>query len=308
MSNYPPSPPRQQVRLSSLRWGFLLLAVISGLLAPFGIQVVRAAVELIDFVAIPGDGFIILQWETAVEIDNAGFYLHRRSSSDQDFAIISDFIPANPGLIGGTYEWIDELNIVNGTRYEYMLEAIDFNNASEFHGPVEVVAGEDPATATPTATQTPTATATATIPVNTSTPTATGTLPTATNSTTPTITPTRTATPLVSSTPLPSATPTGSATVTPSPTASHTPPATPLPSPTLIAPPAIILEFPPTQTIAEDDVQVELAEPEPTPEPGFWAGLLASGTLGRVGLITFIVVLWAVAAIAVYLYLRRRTT
>lgn len=167
---------------------------------------VAAAIELVYFDGEIAGNRIRLSWETATELDNAGFRILRSttgSSNPADYTaipVLDTFdnttrvlVPARgDGVTGATYIVYDE-NVTIGTRYYYFLQDIDTNNQSYYHGPVEVVAGQTP------------------------TPTNSGPTSTPTKTRTPTTTPVRTATLIVTRT------------RTPTPTASQQPSNTPLP-------------------------------------------------------------------------------
>jgi len=127
----------------------LLIVIFSG---------VRAAVTLIYFNAIPQDRRVILLWETATELDNAGFFINRSTEQDSGFQRINDNIipPRGDGVSGATYEYADS-DVVNGTLYWYKLESIDLNQNSSFFEPVSAMPGTD-GTTSPTATPVPTST------------------------------------------------------------------------------------------------------------------------------------------------------
>jgi hypothetical protein len=77
-----------------------------------------------------------LAWETATEVNFAGFYVQRRPA-DGDFARIGDFVYAQGGpLSGASYTWTDT-NLANGP-YHYRLEAVDFDQSIEFFEPTSV--------------------------------------------------------------------------------------------------------------------------------------------------------------------------
>lgn len=216
-------------RIGKIRIGHLFsgLAVIgAGLLSfLFFFERARAAVEIVYFTAVTESDKIRLEWKTATELDNAGFYVLRNETgggnpADYDQITVIDavtgdpydFIPARgEDLIGAVYPFYDE-DVVIGTRYWYLLQDVDSSSSSSYEGPVDAVVGQTP---TPT-----------TIPV---TPSSTSAAPSPTPSRTPTRTPTRTNTPLPgfipSATPAPSLTPT----VTLPPTATSTFTQSPIP-------------------------------------------------------------------------------
>jgi len=143
---------------------------------------------LVYFQATAQPGRVILEWQTASELDNQGFFVNRSLAQFTGYSRISPFIPAQGDpLIGATYRYTDT-NVVNGTLYWYRLESIDYlSNAAFYDPPVSAIPGGD-FTATPTATNTSQVINT---PTGTATPTRTVT-PTRTATRTATRTPTRT--------------------------------------------------------------------------------------------------------------------
>ena len=73
---------------------------------------------------------VVIAWETASEMDTAGFNLFR---ADQE---TGPFEPVNEGLIpgaadpitGGSYEFVDS-NVTAGTSYYYQLEEVELSGA-----------------------------------------------------------------------------------------------------------------------------------------------------------------------------------
>jgi len=112
-------------------------------------------VTLASFTATGGDGQILIEWETASEIDNVGFNLWRSTSEAGDCARLNDLlIPSQAlGSVIGAYYCYTDSDVINGTPYYYKLESIAADGSSEFHGPISATPGVQP-TATPTATPT----------------------------------------------------------------------------------------------------------------------------------------------------------
>jgi len=145
---------------------------------------VLAAVTLVYFRASSQTGMVLLTWETATELDNAGFFINRSSSQYSGYSHIGNFIPARGDpLLGATYQYTDR-DVTNGITYWYKLETIDIQQSSALLEP--------PVSAIPGGTLTPTVSATATrtqVPGSTTatrTPTATRTTRTGSLSGTPT--------------------------------------------------------------------------------------------------------------------------
>lgn len=97
------------------------------------------AIELAAFDASVSGNAVTLTWETASEIDHAGFNLLRGTD-----AAGSDRQAINGGLIaaqgsqglGAAYIYLDQ-NVTAG-RYYYWLQALDTTGGSSLHGPAQV--------------------------------------------------------------------------------------------------------------------------------------------------------------------------
>jgi len=93
-------------------------------------------IEISTLAATPSDKKVILKWKTETETDNAGFNVWR---SDNFVKINDGLIPALGSAVSGSeYDFVDEW-VLNGKRYFYLLEDIDTNGMSTFHGPVKAV-------------------------------------------------------------------------------------------------------------------------------------------------------------------------
>jgi len=94
-------------------------------------------VNLTDFLAQPAGESILITWETASEVDNAGFHLWRSDAEDGEYSrITATLIPAEGGPTwGAEYEHRDT-DVRPGRTYYYKLEDIDDQGLSAFHGPV----------------------------------------------------------------------------------------------------------------------------------------------------------------------------
>ncbi len=283
----------------------LLLVLFVLLAALTAVAVARANVTLVSFTATPGDGQVTLNWETATEIDSAGFFIRRSESAGGEFARVSDFIPAEgDSLTGATYEYVDE-GLTGGMTYYYQLEAIDYDQSVEFFGPISATLPGGAATSTPTATSPPSATPTATSAA-TGSPTATEA---SSKTKTPTRTPTRTRVPSRTPTPRPHYTPTPTSTTSPIPPPTRTPTReffSP-PSPALPGTPGTGSAYPPpaesptavlTGTIGETSMPA--AAPSLTPAPASagkstpqW-GSTRGLAIGLVALLWFLLAAWLV--------------
>ncbi len=102
------------------------------------------AVTLVSFAATPQPEGIRVTWETAAELDNLGFHLHRSESATGPWAQLTSALipPQFPGQAhGGEYEYLDT-TALPGVTYYYRLEDVDIFGVRTFHGPVSAVMGE----------------------------------------------------------------------------------------------------------------------------------------------------------------------
>jgi hypothetical protein len=258
-------------------------------------HVVQAAVELISFTGTEQENSILIEWETATELDNAGFFVTRATNPQQPYEDVSGFIPAQgSGVIGAQYQYLDN-NVTMGIVYYYMLESVDTSQNVQTYGPIVVFFH------TPTQTNTPSLTL---IPSITLTPSKTGTPKTLTPTITRTPTKTRTPLPSNTATPVtPSLTPTF---FTATATASTTPSITP--SPTLLDAPEINIIQPVVDTPLSQLIS-PIAQPTPTATPiGAIAKMIESGSLPIWGSICLIFLTWAVIAVGIFIFLQKRST
>jgi hypothetical protein len=161
-----------------ISWGTGLLLLSTLVITT--ISSVKAAVTLLYFSAISENQQVRLVWETATELNNAGFFVVRSNQRDSGYVRINSEIIQSKGsdFIGATYEYLDT-GLANYTQYWYKLESLDMGQHSQFSDPVRAVVG---ATATPsgaptsTATRTPTPTATSSLIAASQTASTTATL------------------------------------------------------------------------------------------------------------------------------------
>lgn len=99
-------------------------------------------VNLIFFTAMGWEDYVRLEWETASEIDTAGFHLWRGERADGFYARITDsLIPAEGGAAWGATYAFEDWDVALGKTYFYQLEDIDSAGVRTFHGPVSAWAG-----------------------------------------------------------------------------------------------------------------------------------------------------------------------
>lgn len=163
---------------------FILVIILTFMHA--NTQSSSAAVNLLYFLGIPGNGSVLLQWRTGGEINLAGFNLYRSVNPTSNFARINQNTVPSSGdpLLGAYYEFSDP-QLTNGTVYYYRLEFVKSDQTTELFGPLQVtpgssVTGEAPLTpGTPIGATATTQLTTPTAPL-TQTPTSAPIIPTIT--------------------------------------------------------------------------------------------------------------------------------
>ena len=95
------------------------------------------AITLASFTAEADAEGVDLAWETATEVDNAGFNLYRANSPGGPYAKVNDTLIAAQGdpVSGASYGFVDTPGY--GVFY-YKLEDVDYSGVSTLHGPLEV--------------------------------------------------------------------------------------------------------------------------------------------------------------------------
>jgi hypothetical protein len=90
-------------------------------------------VELVSFAITAVDEGVKLKWETASEVNNAGFIVSRSRFRDSGFEELASYrthdalVGKGTSTTGGKYEWIDKSKLLPGETYYYKLEDVDFN-------------------------------------------------------------------------------------------------------------------------------------------------------------------------------------
>ncbi len=94
-------------------------------------------IRLESFEATADADSITLVWETGSEMNNAGFHLWRRVAQTGAYERITEtLIPAEGGRSFGASYTFDDVNVTEGTTYEYKLQDISLDGRSTFHGPI----------------------------------------------------------------------------------------------------------------------------------------------------------------------------
>ena len=124
----------------------LISVMLTALIMP-----AHAAIGLSSFTATPGDGEVLVEWETETEFDIVGFNLLRSDQESGEYQVITDLFEAQgSSSSGASYSYTDE-NLTNGVTYYYKLQAIHADQSTEEEGPINATPGS--ATPTPTETQ-----------------------------------------------------------------------------------------------------------------------------------------------------------
>ncbi|MGA1825972.1 MAG: C25 family cysteine peptidase [bacterium] len=97
------------------------------------------AVTLLSFSASGHDSWIRIEWETAQEISNMGFYLYRAQSVDGPFVKCTNkLIPGSHMSMRAQYYYYDDSSVRQGNRYYYKVEDIDLWGKRTAHGPISI--------------------------------------------------------------------------------------------------------------------------------------------------------------------------
>ncbi|HTF36299.1 MAG TPA: C25 family cysteine peptidase [Myxococcota bacterium] len=96
------------------------------------------AVSLSRFEAVAGDAEAAVVWDTASEFDNLGFEVWRRLAGESDFRRVSPGIILGHGTtdLAAHYAFKDA-PLTNGIKAEYLLEDIELDGRTMWHGPVD---------------------------------------------------------------------------------------------------------------------------------------------------------------------------
>ena len=95
-------------------------------------------IKLLSFTARAFADRVVVKWETATEIDNAGFLVYRCDNLSSQCSKVSDFVPAKgEAATGASYLFIDR-DVESGSTYYYYLVDVDTHGSWSVHGPVSV--------------------------------------------------------------------------------------------------------------------------------------------------------------------------
>lgn len=98
-------------------------------------------VDLVDFdVTEVSDGVVRLRWETASEIDNAGFAILEQGARNGLYRRLNQsLIPAQGSPTGGAVYTYDHISATNGKKIRLILEDFEFDGDNTIHRPGVVV-------------------------------------------------------------------------------------------------------------------------------------------------------------------------
>ena len=114
------------------RWVLFLL---------IGLVLIIGAASILFFSIYIHGSNILVEWDTASEINTLGFNIYRSDSINGERIRINEYViptSADP-LIGGHYKFIDEY-ITPGKIYYYYLEEVGMDGYLSLSGPIEVQA------------------------------------------------------------------------------------------------------------------------------------------------------------------------
>ncbi|MCS7073498.1 MAG: GEVED domain-containing protein, partial [Bacteroidia bacterium] len=94
-------------------------------------------VELLLFTATPQTQFILLQWKTATEINNAGFVVEKSLNGTQ-FDSIAWVVGQGNSNTTNSYQEID-LRVTPGIRYYYRLKQVDWDGSFHYSPIIEAI-------------------------------------------------------------------------------------------------------------------------------------------------------------------------
>lgn len=102
----------------------------------FGFRLTPLAVVLADFAAGAQTDHVLVTWETASELENAGFNLYRSATDAAPELLLANVPSSAPGSAQGAFYSYQDFDVQAGQQYFYWLEAVDLNGSTALHGPV----------------------------------------------------------------------------------------------------------------------------------------------------------------------------
>jgi hypothetical protein len=95
------------------------------------------AVDLVSFTARGAGSSVLVEWETAQELNHMGFYLYRAKSPSGPFTRLTDKLISSLtfSVVGQKYSFEDK-DVTAGEIYYYQLEDLDIYGKKTLHGPI----------------------------------------------------------------------------------------------------------------------------------------------------------------------------
>jgi len=95
------------------------------------------AVDLVSFTAKGAGNSVLVEWETAQELNHMGFYLYRAKSPWGPFTRLTDKLISGltSSIVGQQYSYEDK-TVTPGEIYYYQLEDLDIYGKKTLHGPI----------------------------------------------------------------------------------------------------------------------------------------------------------------------------
>jgi hypothetical protein len=100
-------------------------------------------IELVSFAAVVEADGVLVEWQTASEVECSGFNLVRTVGGDT-VQLNATLIPGRGGPTQGASYAYRDVDVTPGTVYSYMLEDVDVRGRANRHGPVVVGVGNAP--------------------------------------------------------------------------------------------------------------------------------------------------------------------
>ncbi|NQT26783.1 T9SS type A sorting domain-containing protein [candidate division KSB1 bacterium] len=100
-------------------------------------------VELLSFTVRTEDQAVLLEWETASEVDNAGFNILKSRDYSADYEQANSTLIPGMGNTSESHEYsFTDVNVELGNTYYYKLESVDVEGKTSLMGPVAIPVGQ----------------------------------------------------------------------------------------------------------------------------------------------------------------------
>ena len=123
-------------RRRSLVLGIALLALLAGTLYVWLGAPLPPALQGLQ------ETELTIRWTTENEIDVSGYNLYRSDTPDGDFVQVNDepIPPSSDPFITTEHTFVDDMGIVRGQTYYYLLETVDRTGNTRQEGPFPITA------------------------------------------------------------------------------------------------------------------------------------------------------------------------